>query len=142
MANQASNIKMYAFTLDCKDPYALAEFYAKLLQWEIPFSNEEFSCIGAPGTAQGAYPGITFQKNPAYQPPVWPDKPEEQQQMAHLDFAVPNVEAAVQHAVACGATVAEEQFSKDWTVMFDPAGHPFCLCQMPHIFNSPDFALR
>lgn len=29
-------IKMYAFTVDCKDPYELATFYATLLQWEIP----------------------------------------------------------------------------------------------------------
>lgn len=33
-----------------------------------------------------------------------------QQQMAHLDFAVNDLEKAVQHAVRCGAAVAEEQF--------------------------------
>ena len=30
-------IKMYSFTLDCINPYALAKFYAELLNWEIPF---------------------------------------------------------------------------------------------------------
>lgn len=31
-------IKMYSFTMDCKDPYELAKFYAQLLGWEIPFT--------------------------------------------------------------------------------------------------------
>lgn len=136
-----TKIKMYAFTLDCKDPYELAKFYAALLQWEIPFHDEEYACVGAPGANQGAYPGITFQRNPEYEAPVWPEKPGIQQQMAHLDFAVNDLEKAVQHAIHCGATVAEEQFSDDWRVMFDPSGHPFCLCQMKQIFQSAHFAL-
>ena len=134
-------IKMYAFTVDCKDPHALATFYAALLRWKIVFFNEEYAVIGAPGTQQGAYPGITFQRNPEYKPPVWPTAPEAQQQMAHLDFAVNDVEKAVEHAIHCGATVADKQFSEDWTVMIDPAGHPFCLCQMKSLIESAHFAL-
>ncbi len=134
-------IKMYSFTLDCTEPYKLAKFYAELLHWEIAFYNDEWACVGAPGTAQGAYPGIMFQQNPDYKPPVWPEEPEAQQQMAHLDFAVNHLEEAVQYAVSCGATVAKEQFSDDWKVMFDPAGHPFCLCQMQPLFESGHFGL-
>lgn len=132
---------MYSFTVDCKEPYELAKFYAKLLNWEIPYHNEEYACIGASGIEQGVYPGITFQRNTEYIPPVWPEKPEAQQQMAHLDFAVNDLEKAVQYAIQCGATIAEEQFSDGWRVMFDPAGHPFCLCQMKEIIESPHFAL-
>lgn len=127
-------INMYSLTLDCKDPFELAKFYAALLQWEIPFYNDEYACVGAPGTNQGAYPGITLQKNPEYKPPVWPFAPDAQQQMAHIDFAVNDLDKAVGHAIHCGATVADTQFSDDWRVMFDPAGHPFCLCLMKHIF--------
>ena len=134
-------IKMYSFTVDCKNPHELAEFYAALLEWEVPFYNEEWACLGAPGAQQGAYPGITFQRNPEYEPPVWPQEPEAQQQMAHLDFAVNDLEKAVEYAVHCGAAVAARQFSDDWKVMLDPAGHPFCLCQMKQIIDSPDFAL-
>lgn len=134
-------IKMYSLTIDCMNPYQLARFYADLLKWVIVFQDEDWACIGAPGTLQGAYPGITFQRNPDYQPPVWPDKPGAQQQMAHLDFAVNNLEEAVRHAVRCGATPAKEQFSEDWRVMLDPAGHPFCLCQMKPVFESDHFAL-
>lgn len=134
-------IKMYSFTLDCIDALDLAKFYAALLNWEIGFSNEEWACVCAPGTGQGTYPGILFQQNPEYKPPVWPEEPEAQQQMAHLDFAVNDLEKAVRYAIQCGATIAENQFSDNWRVMFDPAGHPFCLCQMKDIFGSANFGL-
>ncbi|MBH6948178.1 VOC family protein [Clostridioides difficile] len=134
-------IKMYSFTMDCKDPHELAKFYAALLNWEIAFYNEEYACVGASETNQGTYPGITFQRNSEYKPPVWPEKPESQQQMAHMDFAVNDLEEAVQYAIHCGATIAEEQFTDDWRVMIDPAGHPFCLCQMKSIMESSHFSL-
>ncbi len=134
-------IKMSAFTLDCKYPHELAKFYAVLLKWEIPFYDEDYAIVGAPGTKKGAYPGITLQRNPEYKPPVWSEEPQAQQQMAHIDFAVNDLEKAVQYAIQCGAIIADKQFSGRWTVMFDPAGHPFCLCQMKRIFESPHFAL-
>ena len=134
-------IKLYTVTLDCPEPLKLAKFYAALLGWEIVFSDEEYACVGAPGARQGSYPGVMFQRNAAYRPPVWPDAPEAQQQMAHLDFAVNDLEKAVEYAVRCGAAVADEQFSNDWTVMLDPAGHPFCLCQINSVIESGDFAL-
>lgn len=121
-------IKLLEFMLDCKDPHELAEFYAALLKWEIAFDDEDYAGVYAPGTAMGGYPCIAFQRNPEYEPPVWPEEPEAQQQMAHIDFAVNNLETAVQHAIHCGAKVADKQFSDHWRVMLDPAGHPFCLC--------------
>jgi predicted enzyme related to lactoylglutathione lyase len=134
-------IKMYSFTIDCKNPFELAKFYAALLKWEAMSIDEDWACVYAPGTHQGSYPSILFQRNPQYQAPVWPAKPEAQQQMAHLDFAVNDLEKTVQHAVDCGAIIAEEQFSDQWKVMLDPAGHPFCLCQMKAIMESDHFGL-
>lgn len=134
-------IKLYACTLDCVDPHALAKFYAALLSWDIVFFDEEYACVAAPGVQQGAYPGFTFQRNTQYTPPVWPDAKDAQQQMAHIDFAVNDLEKAVQYAVQCGATIANEQFSDHWRVLFDPAGHPFCLCQMKSMMESEHFAL-
>lgn len=139
--NPELKIKMYSFTLDCKDPAELAKFYATLLQWEMKIFDEDFACVYAPGTNQGTYPSILFQRNPEYIPPVWPEKPDAQQQMAHIDFAVNDLEKAVEYAVQCGAKIADDQFSDDWRVMFDPAGHPFCLCLMKSIMESPDFGL-
>ena len=47
--------------------------------------------------------------------------------MVHLDFEVPDLEAGVEWAIACGATLAEHQPPDDGRVLFDPEGHPFCL---------------
>ena len=98
--------------------------------------------VGAPGMPQGGYPGLTFQRDPDYVPPVWPGKPGDQQTMEHLDFAVDDLPAAVARAVSLGARVADEQFTQDWTVMLDPEGHPFCLLNMQAVMQSEGFALR
>jgi len=139
--NSGLKIKMYSITLDCKDHYELAKFYGKLMNWEVLCIDDDWACVYAPGTKQGAYPGILFQRNPEYVPPVWPEQPEDQQQMAHLDFAVNDLDKAVQHALDCGAKIADEQFGDSWKVMLDPEGHPFCLCDMKSIMESPHFAL-
>ncbi len=88
-------IKLYSFTMDCLNPGKLATFYASLMDWEVMFSTEDWACVGVKGSKQGAYPGILFQRNSNFQSPVWPEEPDKQQQMAHLDFAVNDVEKAV-----------------------------------------------
>jgi len=124
-------IELRAFVLDCKDPHELAVFYAALLQGKIVYEDDEYAVVYPPKIKRGAnYPSITFQRNQEYVPPVWPEEPGAQQQMAHLDFTVDNLEKAVEHAVHCGAKIATEQYSTRWTVLFDPVGHPFCLVQM------------
>lgn len=47
--------------------------------------------------------------------------------MLHMDFYVDDLQAALQHALACGATLADEQYFTTSRTLFDPAGHPFCL---------------
>lgn len=131
-------IKLYSLTIDCKEPRELGKFYAALLRWELGSNDEEYAWAYPPGTQQGEYPCVVFQRNADFVPPVWPDEPGSQQQMAHMDIAVDDLEKAVRHAVACGATVASTQYSKDWTVMIDPSGHPFCLCLIKHIFSDTE----
>jgi hypothetical protein len=61
-----------------------------------------------------------------YLPPTWPDRTRLQQE--HLDFAVDDLDAAEEVAVAAGARKAAFQPApQNWRVMIDPAGHPFCL---------------
>ncbi|WP_323377142.1 VOC family protein [Streptomyces smaragdinus] len=43
------------------------------------------------------------------------------------DFRVGDLDSAVAEAVTLGATVAEFQPQESVRVLFDPAGHPFCL---------------
>ena len=108
--------------LDCRDPNALADFYARLLGLEKAISSGDWAGIHTP---QGTI--LAFQRVEEYVPPVWPWKQGEQQQMAHLDFKVDDLEEAVRHAVSCGARVADTQYYQTSTVLFDPEGHPFCL---------------
>jgi catechol 2,3-dioxygenase-like lactoylglutathione lyase family enzyme len=116
-----------AVALECKDAEALSDFYIRLLGWKKNYAEEnEWSDIISPSCGVK----IAFQQNAGYTPPVWPDKPGAQQQMAHLDFAVRNPEEmklAVERAIACGAVKAGSQYGGDkWTTLIDPAGHPFC----------------
>jgi len=131
MMDNSLKIKMFAVTLDCNDSHKLADFYAALLNWEKGHNDEGWAWVTPPEK----YPFILFQQIDNYVPPVWPNEPEMQSQMAHIDFAVNDIEKATKHAINCGAKMATEQFSSTWTVMLDPVGHPFCLCPKRTIFT-------
>lgn len=105
---------------DCKNADVLADFYVELLGWEKVISNGEYAAIRTPQ-------GMVFQTVENYVSPVWPWQEDKQQQMAHIDFHVDNLSEAVEHALKCGAKISEVQYYESSTVMFDPAGHPFCL---------------
>ena len=111
--------------VEAPDPAALARFYSNLLGW--PIGHEE------PGTSVVAAPGgtsyLVFQQATDYQPPAWPPVPGNQRPMMHLDFQVGDLETAVAEAVSLGASVAATQPQDNVRVLFDPAGHPFCLCR-------------
>ena len=110
--------------IEAPDPGALARFYSDLVGW--PIGHEE------PGTAiLAAHEGsiyIVFQKAAGFQAPVWPPEDGEQRPMMHFDFQVGDLDSAVDEALALGATVAGHQAQENVRVLFDPAGHPFCLC--------------
>ncbi len=108
--------------LDCRDADALADFYARLLGWEKTISGGGWAGIHTP---QGLI--LAFQTVEEYAPPVWPWREGAQQQMAHMDFKVDDLESSVAHAIACGARKADVQYFETSTVMIDPEGHPFCL---------------
>jgi catechol 2,3-dioxygenase-like lactoylglutathione lyase family enzyme len=119
-------------TLDAADPIALAEFYERLLGWEI--ERREGPRPGLPVTdgwallrsPDGAMK-IEVQWEPHYQAPVWPGAEGTKLMMMHLDIGVADVQDGVRWAVAQGARVAEEQPQDGVRVMLDPEGHPFCL---------------
>lgn len=75
----------------------------------------------------GARANLAFQTEEIYERPTWPAQPGKQQMMLHLDVGAVDVDAAVVAAVKLGATVADDQPQADVRVLYDPAGHPFCL---------------
>lgn len=121
-------IHLRTVVVDCPDAKALASFYAQLLGWHFTVEEDNWVLMRSPepwGT------GLSFQSEPDYVPPVWPEEPQEQQKMLHLDFVVEDLEKAVAHAQNCGAVLAPAQFLEGVRVFFDPAGHPFCLFSDP-----------
>ena len=116
-------------TLDSDNSEELSAFYQKLLGWKRHDFNSDTEFIVLSNDKDGCMPvRLLFQQVENYVPPVWPAEPGKQQQMTHLDFHVEDVEEGVAHALSCGATLSPIQFADRWRVMFDPAGHPFCIC--------------
>jgi predicted enzyme related to lactoylglutathione lyase len=109
--------------VDCDDEIRLQAFYAELLGWE------KCERYGRPAVSSGAGIVFLFSQEEDYVAPVWPEIAGAQQKQMHFDFQVPDVTAAVLQAEALGAVKAQAQFGgSDFVTMFDPAGHPFCLC--------------
>lgn len=113
----------WGVVLDAPDPRALCHFYADLLGWKISHEDDT-DCTMAPSSGV-AY--LSIQRAKDYVRPVWPNEPERQQMMLHLDFEVSDLEASAANAIELGATLAEFQPQDNVRVMLDPAGHPFCL---------------
>jgi catechol 2,3-dioxygenase-like lactoylglutathione lyase family enzyme len=111
--------------IEAPDPAKLARFYSEVLGW--PIGHEE------PGTTVLAAPGgssfLVFQQATDYQAPTWPPESGRQRPMMHLDFQVGDLDLAVADAVSLGASLATTQPQDNVRVLFDPAGHPFCLCR-------------
>ncbi|MDR1822163.1 MAG: hypothetical protein LBQ91_06990 [Oscillospiraceae bacterium] len=114
-------------TLDSANAEELADFYQKLLGLTTRFTNTDdgVKFVGLTDEAKGLI--LLFQEDGSYVKPVWPTEQGQQQQMAHLDFFSEDLEKDVNHALACGAKLAQTQYSDKWRVMLDPAGHPFCI---------------
>ena len=108
------------FTIDCPDAKVMGDFYAALLGMTIAYADENAVMLtGESGPALG----FGTEKN--YTPPAWPDDKTEKQ--FHFDLKVADIAAAEKACVALGATRPDHQPGETWTVMLDPAGHPFCL---------------
>jgi len=107
--------------LDCAEPAALTQFWAKTLGWEVTYSDDDYGMItGDSGSTIG------FGRIDDYQPTPWPDPSGAKRY--HLDLQVDDPEQAISALVELGATVADPQPNAErWTVLLDPQGHPFCV---------------
>jgi hypothetical protein len=110
---------LFAVTVDCPDPFELARFYQAIAGGEIASSNDDFVMLTGGGVR------IDFQRVANRSAP-WPD--DDAPRRVHLDFRVDDLEQAEAELRRLGATVAEYQpGGRRFRVLFDPAGHPFCL---------------
>lgn len=127
-------MKLGAIVMDCGNAEALADFYAEFLGWDKSVqetAEDRWVIVNDPAWKNTP---LVFQEVSGYQSPVWPAEAGRQQQMTHLDFYVGSPEELEEKsrlAERCGAKLAPVQFSGDWRVFLDPAGHPFCLIPIP-----------
>ncbi len=123
------HVRWTGVCLDCFDADGLATFYSVLLGWDLVGTDEQnWRQLRPPG---GGGVGINIQGEAWYQPPVWPERRDEQHKMMHFEIEVQDLEAAVSRVVALGGSEAVHQpADRDPSairIMLDPAGHPFCL---------------
>jgi catechol-2,3-dioxygenase len=112
-----------AVALDCREPLALAQFYSALTGAPIERTDDDWVQLAATGG-----PALAFQLAPGHVPPQWPG--DEMPQQIHLDFDVPDLDAAEEQVLAIGARKHDVQPGQSFRVYLDPAGHPFCLCRV------------
>lgn len=127
--SESIRAKRHVFVLDCSNARSLAQFYARLLGWNVVESDgSDWVRVLPPASEHPAFE-IACQQVESFRRPDWPEGPVPQQ--AHLDFWVDSIEATTPIALAAGAEVHPIQPGDDqgWRVFVDPAGHLFCLCE-------------
>ncbi|GAB3984537.1 VOC family protein [Actinoallomurus acanthiterrae] len=121
--SDSPRLTLSAIVLESPDARELAGFYRRLLGWDVVADEPDWVKLTDPDGGVG----LSFQTEKQYVRPVWPTEPGHQQMLAHLDIKVDDLDAAVEHAVAAGAEVADHQPLEGVRICLDPAGHPFCL---------------
>jgi len=118
-------IKLGNIAIDCRNANALSTFYEKLSGWQKTVLYGSLALKSDEGLVFLFLQADDFE----YVAPVWPEEPDLPQKQMHFDFVVDDVTQAVEYATSLGAKKADEQYGEDmFVVMFDPEGHPFCLC--------------
>ncbi|WP_412541399.1 VOC family protein [Longispora sp. K20-0274] len=133
---QLPTLVVRTVNFDCADAQAMARFYGGLLGWEPTEVEPDWVLMRDPAGGTG----LSFQQDPGYVRPVWPEEPGRQQKMIHLEVLVTPAEGghseaegqaalaeAVRLALSVGGTLADPQARPDLRVILDPAGHPLCL---------------
>lgn len=107
-------------SIDAPDAAVLARFYADLLELEVIHEGDGYAMIGREGTTP-----IGFGTDPHHTAPSWPDNGQKQ---FHLDIAANDPAATERRAIELGGQRPDHQPGEGrWTVLLDPAGHPFCV---------------
>lgn len=107
--------------LDTANVKGLSAFYEKAAGFTIVDMDDDWVNMSSPDGWR-----VALQQANDHVPPRWPD-PAYPQQM-HLDLLVADLDAAVERAVAAGATRLPGG-GDTYRVLADPSGHPFCLCR-------------
>lgn len=117
--------------IDVNDLASAVTFYCNAFDFTIGrrFGGDGVELLGASSAiylllkAEGSSPSNFTNQRRTY---------ERHWSPVHLDFVVPEIEAAVQRVVSAGATLEKPIQTSSWgrlALMADPFGHGFCLVQ-------------
>ena len=108
-----------ALAIDCdSDPAELARWWQGLIGGEVVVDSDGDAELHAPG-----YPRLDFLRVP---------EAKTVKNRLHLDRRSSVFDAAVEEAIAHGATRADDVYDGDhWQVLRDPAGNEFCVLRPP-----------
>lgn len=121
------NLRVESFTIDARDPKALATWWSEALGWIICFESpdgvEVNLCERLDPDGSHPFPELSF---------IGDGDPDRGQERVHLDlnsFSTADQEATVERLLAMGATRADVGQAADapFTVLADPEGNNFCV---------------
>lgn len=109
--------------LDCKDPQALAPFWAAALGYKQTAAAGQYVVLGTGDRTQHELilQGVA--------------EPKTAKNRMHLDIHADDVEAETERLIALGATRLEgpvEEWGERWIVLADPEGNELCVCTARH----------
>lgn len=123
----ARTLEVTTVTLGARDLPRLVRFYGDLLGRAVPDSGEPSGEEWVAVRDDDGGITVAIQLEPDQERVTWPAQPADQHMQVHLEIRVDRLDQALEHAIACGATLAEHQPQDDVLVCLDPEGHPFCL---------------
>ena len=119
-----------AVALDAPDIDLLAMFYEQLAGWQrVPGDDEDDWITLESGDGWR----IGLQLATSHVPPRWPGQDRPQQ--AHLDFGVPDIDAAADRAQQLGASLLRR--NERWHTLADPAGTRSTCASAPAVRRPP-----
>ncbi|MGY1812097.1 VOC family protein [Blastococcus sp. SYSU D00820] len=114
--------RLSEIVIDCRDPEALADWWAQVLDYVVLSREDGEVEIGPPSGFGGAVPTLVFSRS---------DDPVRGKPRLHVDVNATDrdQDAELERLLALGATPADvgQTGEESWHVLADPEGNPFCL---------------
>lgn len=111
------SVRLYSIVIDCKNPPALARFWAEVLAYPIVFEEPDEVVVARD---EDTYPALVFLGVP---------ESKTVKNRLHIDLAPEDRDAAVERLKQLGARPVDVGQGPDvsWVVLADPEGNEFCV---------------